>query len=146
MNNIFLWNDWPSWLKWWDRRVTGHSQHAFNGAIPTLLIAMLINLFLTRDLSHLLNLWMFTHTWSVFFYTMREKGLNDPSDNVGDVLWVYALQVELISQYFGTSLYTFYWSVGIPLFYDIVYWFSRPAPGWMPRDWTMLPIWRINNG
>ena len=118
-----------------ENQVTGHGAHALNGAIPSFagaclasLASLILHTFFGTPTLPILFCWAFTHLGSVYFYTMREKGLNDWPDNIGDVVWVYALQVQLVLWLFG---HTWAYIGTVPLAYDVWYWLSRPAPGWM---------------
>jgi hypothetical protein len=108
-------------VKWVSRRVTGHSAHGLNA----LFAAWLISLFgVSLPVAIILP---------VVFYLIREYPWRS-DDSVGDMAYVNAVAFSLwvANPWPGIALGVA--AVG----YDIWYWTSRPAPGWMPRDWTLL--------
>jgi hypothetical protein len=123
----FRTEDLPAFLRplhraylWASCRVTGHAGHALNGLLVWLPFS-----------------WLLPLAWfwplPVVFYTLREvPGLfwddGEALDHVGDVVWVYAIGIAL--WFPPWCLVAWMVLTGVV---QVAYW-SRPAPGWMPRE------------
>lgn len=125
---------WPRWAAtiydWASDEVTGHSVHALNGLIPCAILAL--PALFWGPLTYYLVVGIL-YTGAVIFYSRRESdGGEWTADNIGDVIWVYALWLTLLLPWWWVAPL-----LGVPcLAYDVWYWFSRA-----PDPWMDMAVW-----
>jgi len=130
-----------TWYNWVAVRVTGNSQHAFNGLVAYLFTALFFSLCIAGGTA-LVNLvipigvvwWRLPllYFWPLvgFFYTKREWPFTT-SDNRGDVVWVYLIQTAILPiGWWYIPLNTL--AAAAVLYFQADHW-SKPAPRYIPR-------------